>query len=370
MRLPACTPGAFHPASRIGAVTTYRSSSEGLACRPADLLDLSSNEGRALDLGCILDDLQREPSLLRRYPDGSRLEQQLAARFGFSPERIIVTAGADDALCRLAMSTLEAGRSAITTTPTFEMIPRYIGLAGARERAVPWLAGTFPLEDVLRSADEAVAAIFIVSPNNPTGGAITSDELRALRAGAPGALLILDLAYAEFADEDLTTAALRLSRTIVTRTFSKAWGLAGLRIGYAMGDPEAIDWLRRAGNPYAVSTTSLAVAERVLAYLEPEMLASVACVRSERARLADFLQARQIEAIPSQANFVLARFPTAARATAVFERLLASKILVRAFPDRSRIADSLRITCPAEERDFTRLLEALAAAIDDTGDSR
>jgi histidinol-phosphate aminotransferase len=223
---------------------------------------------------------------------------------------------------------------------------------------------------VLRSVDRTVSAVFIVSPNNPTGSAITIDELRAVRAAAPGAPLILDLAYAEFADEDLTRVAVRQPRTVVTRTLSKAWGLAGLRVGYAIGEPEVIGWLRRAGNPYAVSALSLAVAERVLAYLEPEMLTSVACVRSERARLASFLGARRIEALPSQANFVLARFRTAARAGSVFQMLLARKILVRAFPDRSGIGDSLRTTCPVDERDFTRLLEALAAAIDETGDSQ
>lgn len=369
LRLPG-SPEVFRPASRLDTVAAYRPSSGGLAREPADLLDLSANEGRVLDLGDILDDIRREPSLLRRYPDASRLERQLAARFGISPECIIVTAGADDALCRLAMGTLEPGRSAITTSPTFEMIPRYIGLAGAGERVVPWLGGPFPLKDVLRSVDETVAAIFIVSPNNPTGGVISSADLVAIRSGAPDPLLVLDLAYAEFADEDLTPIALQLPRTIVTRTLSKAWGLAGVRIGYAIGEPEVIGWLRRAGHPYAVSTVSLAIAERALAQLEAEMLASVACVRSERARLTAFLRAGRIEALPSQANFVLARFLSNARAARIFERLLARGILVRAFPDRSGIGDSLRITCPADERSFDRLLGALAAAIDDTGDDQ
>lgn len=367
---PSSMPGTCRPAFRLGAVEAYRPAPGDLPRRPADLLDLSANEGQPLDLGCVLDELQREASFLRRYPDASRLEQRLAARVGVSPDCVIVTAGADDALCRLAMSTLEPGRSAITTTPTFEMIPRYIGLAGACERAVRWFGGPFPLEKVLRSVDRTVSAVFVVSPNNPTGSVISLDELRAIRAGTPGALLIVDLAYSEFAHEDVTAAALGLERTVVTRTFSKAWGLAGLRVGYAIGEPEVIGWLRRAGNPYAVSTLSLTIADRALASFESKMLASVMRVQSERVRLAAFLQAQCIDALPSEANFVLARFRTAARADGVFQRLLARKILVRGFPVRSGIADSLRITCPGDEPSFERLLEALAAAIDETGDSQ
>lgn len=325
------------PASRTAGIVPYRAAANSLAvARPTDLLDLSANEGRSLEIGPIFEDIAGTPGILSRYPDASKLEQVIARRLGIGPERIIATAGADDALYRLALSMLEPGRTAITTEPTFEMIPRYIALAGGAPCFIPWLTGSFPLERLTRGISPSTSALFIVSPNNPTGAVISSAELRAIRAAAPDPLLILDLAYTEFADEDLTAVALSLPHTVITRTFSKAWGLAGLRVGYAAGDPQVIDWLRGTGNPYAVSSLSLAVVERALDTLEPEMCATVARIRGHRETLARYLATRGIEYFPSQANFILVRFPSLARARTVFDGLRRRNILVRTFPNGRR----------------------------------
>ena len=176
--------------------------------------------------------------------------------------RLWVESGAIDRLCR---AYLAPGRRIVMPQPTFVMLPYYAALAGAEIDAVPWREGPYPLEAVLDAVTEQTAVIVVVSPNNPNGAVATAADLRALAEAAPHAVLLVDLAYAEYADEDLTAAALSHPSAVVVRTISKAWGLAGLRVGYAVGSPELIAILRVAGGPFSVSGLSLAVAERALA---------------------------------------------------------------------------------------------------------
>ena len=147
----------------------------------------------------------------------------------------------------------------------------------------------------------------VVSPNNPTGAVVTADDLLRLRRAAGDLPLLLDAAYAEFADLDLTAAALALPRTLVLRTLSKAWGLAGLRVGCLLGPPDLLDELRAWGQPYAVAGTSVALARQALAVGGDAMDAGVAAARVARAALAAQLQRLGARPLPSQGNFVLCR---------------------------------------------------------------
>ena len=180
-------------------------------------------------------------------------------------------------------------------------------------------------------------------------------------AAAPGALVIVDLAYTEFAGQDLTGAVLGIPNAIAIRTMSKAWGLAGLRVGYAAGDERVIDWLRVAGGPYTVSAASVGIASAWLAEADEAVAGYVARVKGERATLGERLRGLGCEVWASAANFVLARFVDAA---GVHERLGARGIAVRAFPGKAWIGDCLRITCPGDETDLRRLLSALELAVE------
>ena len=248
------------------------------------------------------------------------------------------------------------GRELILPEPTFEMLPRYARLAGAEVVSLPWLGGTYPTAAVLRRITARTAMICVVSPNNPTGSVATPRDLRRLSRAAPHALIVVDLAYTEFADVDLTPVALALPNTLITRTFSKAWGLAGVRVGYAMGRAEHIHWLRAAGNPYAVAGPSAALAAAWLDQGRTTVDIFVARVRAERALLTAQLLELGAAPEPSQANFVLARF---ADAPAVCDALAARGIAVRAFLDRPGLQDALRITCPGEAAAFSRLTATL-----------
>ena len=150
-------------------------------------------------------------------------------------------------------------------------------------------------------------------------------------------------------DVDPTRRLLALPNVVVVRSLSKAWGLAGLRVGYAAGDATVLRWMRAAGGPYSVSSTSLEIAEERLARGLPD----ISRVRLERSRLIGLLERVGAEAFPSQANFVLARFDDAGR---VVRGLAERGIAVRSLPD---LDGCLRITCPGDEDDFARLESAL-----------
>ena len=346
---------AIWPAPGVAGVEAYR------VAKPDGRIDLhlDGNEGAAPP--AVLLELIAElgPETLRRYPRTEPLEALLAARFGVSPGQVVVTAGADDALDRACRAALGPGRELILPVPTFEMLERYPPLVGAACVRIPWPAGPYPTAQVLAFVWSRTGAIAVVSPNNPTGAVATARDLEKLAAAAPQVLLIVDLASAEFADEDLMTPTLRLPNAVAVRSCSKAWGLAGLRIGYAIGPEPIIDWLRAAGSPYPTSGLSLALAARRLETGVAQMDALVQRVRQERQQLFDVLQRCGARPLPSQANFVLARFADAGR---VRDGLATAGIAVRRFPQRPGLDDALRITCPGDERAFARLTAAIESA--------
>jgi histidinol-phosphate aminotransferase len=330
------------------------------AIQPIDLR-LDANEGAPPPsdwLAAILADCGAETS---RYARATALERTLARRHGLDPARVVVTAGADDALERACRSLLAPGRSLVLTTPTFEMVSRYAALAGATLREIPWLEGDFPIEDFCAAIDADSPLVYIASPNNPTGGTIGAADLLAIsRKAGSHSLILLDLAYTEFTDGDLEPLASGLPNAIVTRTFSKAWGLAGLRVGWTIAPAAIAAELRRVGQPYAVSTLSLAIATRWLEDGAERVESLVRRTREERTKLASLIRDLGGDALPSSANFVLCRF---ANAPLVADLLAGCGIGVRRYPAGSPLSSFLRITCPGGSAAFDRLAKALASAV-------
>jgi histidinol-phosphate aminotransferase len=344
------------PAPALAGVKAYRVPRP----RVTPALRLDGNEGAAPPAE-LLEALRVEGTrLLQRYPDAGPLEALLARRIELEPERVLVTAGADDALERACRAVLAPGRSMVLPVPTFEMMGRYARATGAEVREVPWPDGPYPTQAVLQAVTPDTAAVVVCSPNNPTGAVATRDDLLALSRGAPHALLIVDLAYVEFADQDLTATVLALPNALAVRTLSKAWGLAGLRVGYALGPAEVISWLRSAGHPYAVSGPSLTLAAERLRGGEAQVAAFVASARHARGRLAACLAESGARPLDSQGNFVLARV---ADARFTWEALAALGVAVRAFPGVPGLEDALRVACPESEADLARALEALRVAL-------
>jgi histidinol-phosphate aminotransferase len=343
---------AVIPAPRVAGITGY-----GIPRAKGQIdLPLDGNEGaapsdRVMSLCATL-----EPDALRRYPSTAPLASLLADRWGISPDRVLVTAGGDDALDRLMRAMLCEGREIVFPVPSFEMIERYARLAGGTMVEVPWPHGPYPRGAVLAAITERTSVVCVVTPNNPTGAVATIDDVRAVSEAAPRAVVLLDQAYAELADEDLTGPALALSNVLVVRSMSKAYGLAGLRIGYALGAPEVIAWMRAAAGPYTVAGPSAHIAARRLALPSDDVTAYLARARFEREALFRLLTELGYCPVPSQANFVFARLPDP---IALRDAMAARGIGIRAFPGKRHLGDAVRITVPGSERDFERLCAAL-----------
>lgn len=329
---------------------------------PIDL-PLAGNEGPCPPIDLTGELLRLGPELLRRYPDARPLSAMLAARFGVTPDRLLVTAGADDALDRAFRAFLSAGDTVVLPSPTFVMLPHYARLLGATMVTPSWPAEEFPVEAVEAALEAGPKALALVSPNNPTGAAIPTATLLSLARRAPNTLVMVDFAYVEMADEDPTVELLELPNVLVFRTLSKAWGLAGLRVGYVLGDPGLIQVLRAAGPPYAVTAASLALAERHLEHHEAAMRAYVEVVRREREALFDALMRCGTRPVRSAGNFVFARCRSEAQAVWLRDGLASLGIGVRAFPGDPWVADGVRITCPGDREQTERLIHAIEATL-------
>jgi histidinol-phosphate aminotransferase len=323
-------------------------------------LRLDANEGRpCLPDGAIASLVG--PEALRRYPDALPLEAAIAARSGLSPERVLATAGADDAIDRAIRSFGGAAATVLSTQPAFEEYAAAAARSYSRYSCVSREPdGPFPLA-ALASAIEAErpSLVVVASPDNPGGLAVSKDELAALAeaASAVGATVLFDAAYSDFDEgNDVYRAALAMPEVISTWTFSKAYGLAGLRAGWAAGSAANVARLRAAGPPFSLCSFSVAAALAALDFGERARAAFVARVGRERELLAAALAASGARAWPGRANFVTAYVPDAA---AFSEALAARGVKIRNWIGKPGRDGMVRITCPGDERDFERLMEAL-----------
>ncbi|MEN0020195.1 MAG: aminotransferase class I/II-fold pyridoxal phosphate-dependent enzyme, partial [Planctomycetota bacterium] len=196
-------------------------------------------------------------------------------------------------------------------------------------------------------------------PNNPTGMIATADDARAVARALPHALIVLDLAYAEFADEDLTPLVTELPNAVAVRTFSKAFGLAGLRVGYVVGRPEHLAWLATVGNPFPCSGPSMAIAEAALADSD-HLARTIEQTLKDRDAIIATLTDLGVETLSSQGNFVLARHPQSAT---IHRELAARGIAIRRYPQPEILADRIRIGCPGSDAHLALLLDELREVV-------
>ena len=296
------------------------------------------------------------------YPWTEKLEAQLAQRLGIGSDRVIVTCGADDALERSVRSVCCPGRRAVMVKPTYGMPWRYAITTGAEIDTVAWWKGPFPVDQVCETCGDDAALLFLVSPNNPTGAVITRSEFTELVTRLPGTLILHDQAYREFSDPefDLTETALAHPNVVLIRTFSKAWGGAGLRAGYAVGDARVIDWLRRIGQPFPVSRLTLDVLEKTVTPSAEPSRERVDRIRAQRDGLREVLADLGIESLPSQGSFVAARF---ADAEWIRNAMASLGIAIRGFPGRSELNSWLRTTMPGDDVAFDRLTDTFRTVL-------
>lgn len=261
------------------------------------------------------------------YPEYAPARARLAQLFGVSPREMLLTAGTDDAI-HLAVDTFaDSGDEVLVVEPTYAMYRFYSERAGARVRAVRYTPRLrFPLARVLAALQRRPRLLFLASPNNPTGTMIAPAELRCVLRAAPATVVFADEAYGEFSGASALGWIRRHPNLIVTRTFSKARGLAGLRLGCLFTNPRLAAALGRAHSPYSVSTATLAAA--LAAARDPGATDRyVAEVGRARGLLEAALDRLGIRRFPSGGNFVLV--DVGRRATALVAGLARRGILVR-----------------------------------------
>jgi histidinol-phosphate aminotransferase len=312
-----------------------------------ELIRLSANESPLGPSPHVVEAIRREAGHVHLYPDGGSLalREALARRLGIAPAQIVVGNGADELIALVALAAFDPGDEVVVPAPSFEPYAASVTLAGAQLHESPLAGYETDLDDVLRRVTPRTKAVILCSPHNPATTIVRRGPLlRLLEAlGDDPPLVILDEAYRDFCDDpeypDGVRLLARFPRIIVLRTFSKIAALAGLRVGYAVGSPEAIDRFNRVRAPYNVNRLGQAAA---LAALEdPQHWERTRrLVLDERAFLAGELARRGLTFPPSHANFFLLKVPGA---TAVRERLLRRGLVVRdgaavGFPDHLRIS--------------------------------
>ncbi|HEU5005875.1 MAG TPA: histidinol-phosphate transaminase [Jatrophihabitantaceae bacterium] len=326
-------------------------------------IKLASNETPYPMLPHVVERVAAFLPVANRYPDSASVEltEVLAAKFGVPADRVAVGCGSVSLCTQLVQAVADAGDEVVYAWRSFEAYPILTAVSGASSVQVPLREFTHDLPALADAITERTRLVFVCNPNNPTGTAVRREELVSfLRAVPPHVVVALDEAYREFVSDpsvpDGTTLLDEHPNVIVLRTFSKAYGLAGLRVGYAIAaDPALTAALRQTQVPFAVTTVAQQAA---LACLEPEaesqLLARVASIVEERARVVTELAALGYDVPPTQANFVW--FPlgdaTAAWAAACEEQ----KVIVRAFAGAG-----VRVTISNREENDA-FLQAAAAA--------
>jgi len=252
-----------------------------------------------------------DSELLARYPEREPVENEVANFLGLDQAQVLLTNGVDEAIHLLCATYLDPGDDALIVVPTFAMYAIFAQAEGAR--VVEVRAGdnfTFPSKDLLAQLSLRTRLIAVANPNNPTGAAAAGNVLIQIAQEAPRAAVLVDEAYFEFHGETLIDHTRQMQNLFVTRTFSKAYGLAGLRIGILAGEARQMAMVRRVASPYNVNAAALAVLPEALQ--DQEYVGRyVAQVRSNREKLQQELGNLGLHYWPSHANFVLVRVGSA-----------------------------------------------------------
>ncbi|MDI6906070.1 MAG: histidinol-phosphate transaminase [Thermoanaerobacterales bacterium] len=303
-----------------------------------------------------------ETALFTRYPDAAaeELREALAGYASVGPEQIMVGNGSDELILDLLLA-FGTGRRVVIPVPTFGMYRLHAVIAGAEPVLLPRRELGLPVDaETLVRAAEGAAMVILCSPNNPTGDLLPWDTLVAVLERT-GAVVVVDEAYYEFAGDTALPLLDRYPRLVLLRTFSKAFGLAGLRVGYMLGAPEMIGAVWRVKQPFNVNTFSQLAAVQVLRHREL-FAGRIAEIGAERERLYEALrEVPGVCALPSRANFILFNTPRPARD--VYDGLLARGVLIRSM-DGPHLPRFLRVTVgrPEENRLFITALREVCSA--------
>jgi histidinol-phosphate aminotransferase len=331
------------------------------------IVKLAANEGPFGPLPAAMAAFEAAALELNRYPDGggTPLREALAKRYEVPVEQVVLGNGADELIRFAALATLDPGDRGVYPWPSFQSYPTAVAAAAGEAVAVPMRERAFDLDALLAESARA-KLVYLANPNNPTGTLVPRDDVRRFADELPpGVLLVLDEAYAEYADDEPTGVELLRAgheRVCVLRTFSKVYGLAALRIGYAIASPEIADALNRVRPIFNVNQPAQ---EAALASLHETdaVRRRIAHTRAARDELHDTLAAAGLDPIRSHANFVYADVP-GSDADGLADRLLHAGFIVRALRAFGA-PGAIRVTVGTDEE-----MRLFAAAVQDAEISR
>ena len=362
---------SLYPLPHVSAIPPYQSGrpidavAREFGLDPKNIVKLASNEN---PLGCSpsvakkIVDLAREVNI---YPDfdSFHLRHAIASSVGVSAEHVLPAAGSSEIFALAAQTVLTAEFNAVIPRYSFQAYQQVTRAMGSNAVFVPTRDWVPDVRAMIGAVNDLTRLVFLGTPNNPTGAVLSYDDIQHLVDAVPDqALLLIDEAYREFldpADQPDTVGLLaRRRNVIVTRTFSKIYGLAGLRVGYALGDPELLKLLRRLQPPFSVNSLAQAAA---LAALGDEEFAdrSRRANSQERARLQKAFDERGIEHLPSGGNFILFK---AGEGAALARELMQRGVIIRAvgncdLPEWARVSVGL----PEQNNVFLKQLDEVLA---------
>lgn len=332
----------------------------------SNIIKLASNENPFGFPESAKQAIQQQLNDLTRYPDanGFELKATIAKKFGVQPNQITLGNGSNDLLELFAHTFATEGDEIIYSQYAFIVYPLVTKAINATAREIPAKNWGHDLDGFLAAINDKTKLIYIANPNNPTGNFLPHAEIAEFLAKVPqNVLVVLDEAYTEFTEADKRVKSFELLQKhpnlIICRTLSKAYGLAGLRIGYAVSNAEIADLLNRVRQPFNCNSLALAAAQAVLK--DDEFVKRVAeNNRLEMARYEAFCTAQDLEFIPSSGNFITIDFKRPA--ATIYDALLREGVIVRpiagyGLPNHLRISIGL----PEEnDRFFTALLKVLS----------
>ena len=354
--LPPSRPAVAQlPAYRPGKGAAQAEAEHGIT----NAIKLASNENPDPPVASILAAVSAAAAGANRYADhrATAVRERIGSWLGVDPAGVTVGAGSVGLLQQLFLTFVDPGDEVVYPWRSFEVYPVYTRLMAGREVTTPLTAEhTFDLDALAAAITPDTRMVLLATPNNPTGTALRTTELRdLLTAISPRTVVVIDEAYREFLDPAFGDPVVELvpdfPNVVVTRTFSKAHGLAGIRVGYAIGHPEVIASIDKTLFPFAVNALAQAAAIAAIDSMD-EIQARVDRILAERARVIAALSADGWQLPDAQANFVY--LPLGARTDEVYLGLEKRGVVTRPFSN-----EGIRVTIGSEEQN-TRFLATLA----------
>jgi histidinol-phosphate aminotransferase len=354
--LPSARPAVEQlPAYRPGKGAAQAEAEHGIT----NAIKLASNENPDPPLAAILDAVAATAAGANRYADhrATAVRERIGSWLGVDTASVTVGAGSVGLLQQLFLTFVDPGDEVVYPWRSFEVYPVYTRLMAGREVTTPLTADhAFDLDALAAAITPTTRMVLLATPNNPTGTALHTSELRELLAGvSPRTVVVIDEAYREFLDPSFGDPVHELvpefPNVVVTRTFSKAHGLAGIRVGYAIGHPDVISSIDKTLFPFAVNGLAQAAAIAAIDAID-EIQARVDRILAERSRVIASLTADGWQLPDAQANFVY--LPLGERTDAIYLELEKRGVVTRPFSN-----EGIRVTIGSDEQN-TRFLATLA----------